>query len=144
LEGSQLDLQRHTIAIGKPKSGNVAETAFIPPPLEALIGTLWPRALPKDRLFGLVTNVEDLSRVFGSIAKAAMVPGNSKDGWATLQDLRRAFGSRWSARVPAQVLQRIMRHSNIQVTLSFYAETDDAALQAIRNVAPSVARECGE
>ena len=50
----------------------------------------------------------------------------------TLHDLRRSFGSRYAAVVPAQVLQRLMRHANIRTTLEFYTDLDDALDEAIR------------
>ncbi len=49
----------------------------------------------------------------------------------TMRTLRRGFGCRYAARVPAQVLQRIMRHSNIQTTMAFYVNVDEAAEEAI-------------
>jgi hypothetical protein len=33
--------------------------------------------------------------------------------------------------VPAQVLQRLMRHANIATTMGFYANVDDAAMAAV-------------
>jgi integrase len=51
----------------------------------------------------------------------------------TYKSLRRGFGCYWAARVPAQVLQKIMRHSNIRVTMDYYANVDDAATQAMLN-----------
>lgn len=35
-------------------------------------------------------------------------------------DIRRAFGTRWAKIVPASHLQQLMRHSNIETTMSFY------------------------
>jgi hypothetical protein len=49
----------------------------------------------------------------------------------TMTSLRRGFGCRYAARVPAQVLQRLMRHSNISVTMDYYANVDDAAMEAV-------------
>jgi integrase len=59
----------------------------------------------------------------------------------SMKALRRGFGCRYAAKVPAQVLQRLMRHSNIAVTMDYYANVDDAAMQAVlrnssRNNAP--------
>jgi integrase len=49
----------------------------------------------------------------------------------TMKSLRRGFGCYWASRVPAQVLQKLMRHSNIRITMDYYANVDDAAMQAV-------------
>jgi integrase len=51
----------------------------------------------------------------------------------TMRSLRRGFGCHHAARVPAQVLQRLMRHANISTTVDYYANVDDAVEQAIRS-----------
>lgn len=55
----------------------------------------------------------------------------------TMKSLRRGFGCYWASRVPAQVLQRLMRHSNIRITMDYYANVDDAVVQAIMGREPS-------
>ncbi len=42
----------------------------------------------------------------------------------TLHDIRRSFGTRYAAKVPAQVLQRLMRHAHISTTLEYYVDQD--------------------
>jgi integrase len=49
----------------------------------------------------------------------------------TMKSLRAGFGCRYAGKVPAQVLQRLMRHSNIRVTMDYYANVDDAAMEAV-------------
>jgi integrase len=49
----------------------------------------------------------------------------------SMHSLRKGFGCRHAAKVPAQVLQRLMRHSDIKVTMNFYANVDDAVREAI-------------
>jgi integrase len=49
----------------------------------------------------------------------------------TMHTLRKGFGCRYAARVPAQVLQRLMRHANIATTMDYYANVDEAAMQAV-------------
>jgi integrase len=49
----------------------------------------------------------------------------------TMRVLRRGFGCRYAARVPAQVLQRLMRHSNIAITMDYYANVDEAVEEAV-------------
>ena len=41
---------------------------------------------------------------------------------ATAHDLRRSFGNRWALKVMPQVLQQMMRHSDIQTTMRFYVD----------------------
>jgi integrase len=50
----------------------------------------------------------------------------------TMQALRRGFGCRYAGKVPAQVLQRLMRHASISTTMTYYANVDDAAMEAVR------------
>jgi integrase len=49
----------------------------------------------------------------------------------SMHALRRGFGCRHAARVPAQVLQKLMRHANIKTTMTYYANVDAAVEQAI-------------
>ena len=48
-----------------------------------------------------------------------------------LHDLRRSFATHYAPKVPAQVLQRLMRHANITVTLKYYANLDPSLEAAI-------------
>jgi integrase len=49
----------------------------------------------------------------------------------TMHSLRKGFGCRYAGRVPAQVLQRLMRHSDIKITLGYYANVDEAVMEAV-------------
>src|SRR5205085_1882117 len=49
----------------------------------------------------------------------------------TMRTLRRGFGCRYAGKVPAQVLQRLMRHASIRVTMDYYANVDEAAMEAV-------------
>jgi integrase len=49
----------------------------------------------------------------------------------TMRTLRRGFGCRYAGHVPAQVLQRLMRHSNIAITMDYYANVDAAVEEAV-------------
>jgi integrase len=49
----------------------------------------------------------------------------------TMRSLRRGFGCRYAGKVPAQVLQRLMRHANIATTMDYYANVDAAAMEAV-------------
>jgi integrase len=69
----------------------------------------------------------------------------------SMRALRRGFGCYYAARVPAQVLQRLMRHSDIGITMDYYANVDDAVTEAVRsrrgpqpNTAPNTTPAPGE
>jgi integrase len=49
----------------------------------------------------------------------------------TFKSLRRGFGCRYAGKVSAQVLQKLMRHASIKVTMDYYANVDDAAMEAV-------------
>jgi integrase len=49
----------------------------------------------------------------------------------TMHTLRKGFGCRYAGKVPAQVLQRLMRHSDIKTTMAYYANVDEAVMQAV-------------
>jgi integrase len=49
----------------------------------------------------------------------------------SMKVLRRGFGCRYAGKVPAQVLQKLMRHSNIAITMTYYANIDDAVMEAV-------------
>ena len=50
---------------------------------------------------------------------------NAVDGkTASAHDLRRTFGSRWARRVMPAILQKLMRHANVQTTMQFYVDLD--------------------
>jgi len=76
------------------------------------------------------------------LAKRAGVP-------LTMHALRKGFGCHYAAKVPAQVLQQLMRHASIRTTMEFYANVDQAAMDAVlggsrnssRNKSPEEAQE---
>jgi integrase len=49
----------------------------------------------------------------------------------TYHTLRKGFGSRYAAKVPAQVLQKLMRHGHISLTMDYYANVDAAVENAV-------------
>jgi integrase len=49
----------------------------------------------------------------------------------TYKTLRQGFGCRYAAKVPAQVLQRLMRHASIKTTCEYYVNVNDAVFEAI-------------
>jgi integrase len=75
-------------------------------------------------LFTLSDSPREVSRKFTKPAKKAGLR-------ITLHDLRRSFGSRYTAVVPAPVLKRFLRHADIKTTLAFYTDVDDVLDDAI-------------
>lgn len=59
-----------------------------------------------------------------------------------MKSLRRGFGCYWAARLPAQVLQKILRHHHISLTMTYYANVDEAATQAMLGREPDVNGLC--
>ena len=55
----------------------------------------------------------------------------------TMHTLRKGFGCRYAGRVPAQVLQKLMRHRNIKTTMDYYANVDDAVMEAVLGRQPN-------
>jgi integrase len=49
----------------------------------------------------------------------------------SMHSTRRGFLCRYAEKVPAQVLQRLARHSNIKTTMEYYANVDDAVEAAV-------------
>jgi len=66
------------------------------------------------------------ARIIGQIGKRAGVLVDRREKkFASAHDLRRSFGTRWAKRnIPVASLRKLMRHSNIQTTMEFYAIID--------------------
>jgi integrase len=62
---------------------------------------------------------------------AGVVVNKAEAKYASAHDYRRAFGTRWAKRVMPAVLQRLMRHANIQTTMKFYADVDSDAVAEV-------------
>jgi integrase len=82
------------------------------------------RRQERGKLFTLSASPREVSRKFTRLVKKAGLK-------ITLHDLRRSFGSRYAAVVPAPVLQRLMRHADIKTTLTYYTNVDDVLEEAI-------------
>jgi integrase len=77
-----------------------------------------------DRRTGRAVSVHAVSHRVIRLAKLAGVK-------LTMHTLRKGFGCRYAGKVPAQVLQKLMRHSNIRTTMDYYANVDDAVMEAV-------------
>ncbi|HQX52567.1 MAG TPA: hypothetical protein PLR25_21785, partial [Planctomycetaceae bacterium] len=67
-----------------------------------------------------------------AIGEAAQIKVDEKDGeavWASVHDLRRAFGFRMSRKVNSMVLKELMRHASVATTEKFYVgiQADETA-----------------
>lgn len=79
----------------------------------------------RGRVFSLTENQAEVSKAFCRRARWAGVK-------CSLHDLRRSFGTRYARVVPAQILQRLMRHASIKTTLEYYVNLDDSLDAAIK------------
>src|SRR5262249_49859666 len=61
----------------------------------------------------------------------------------TMKSLRRGFGCRYAGKVSAQVLQKLMRHASIKTTMDYYANVDDAAMEAVLGSKRNTLRNTG-
>ena len=95
-------------------------------------------SVPVDRRTGFVFNMlhkrlqvtrlmDTVSKQISDLGELAKVKVDQKGGtsfYATAHDLRRAFGKRWSHRVPSMVLKELMRHENVSTTEKYYVDID--------------------
>ena len=71
-----------------------------------------------------------VGRVISDIGEQAKVVVNkTANKFASAQDLRRSFGTRWAKRVKPATLQLLMRHRSIETTMKYYVglTADDVA-----------------
>jgi integrase len=81
----------------------------------------YPEGKRQGKVFNLRFDPNRLSAVISAIGNAAGVVVNKADGkFASAHDFRRSFGNRWAKKVMPAVLQRLMRHADIQTTMSYY------------------------
>lgn len=66
-----------------------------------------------------------VSRLISAMGKEAGVVVNRKPvKYASAHDFRRSFGDRWSTRTMPAILQKLMRHADIQTTMKYYVGAD--------------------
>jgi integrase len=112
------------------KSGQDELTPMTPDFAEFLLRT--PEGQRRGRVFRLnqdggsiPLDVHHVGQVVTAIGRRSGVVVNAVDGKnASCHDLRRTFGTRWARRVMPAVLQRLMRHANVQTTMQFYVDLD--------------------
>lgn len=65
--------------------------------------------------------IHGVSRTICKIGQASRVLVNQEmEKYASAHDLRRAFGTRWAARVQPAILRELMRHQSIETTMRYY------------------------
>ena len=69
---------------------------------------------------GLNKAIADPTRAFQRICRAAGVSG------VTIHDLRRTLGSRLAAKVPLQVVAKVLGHRTVDTTMRSYAVIADS------------------
>ncbi|MCC6124719.1 MAG: site-specific integrase [Pirellulales bacterium] len=101
------------------------ETAPLTPEFAEWLQATFPEAEWEGKVFGINLTMERVSEAICKIGKLAGAVTNKAEGkFASAHDFRRAFGTRWAKRITTPVLQRLMRHANIQTTMSFYVNLD--------------------
>jgi integrase len=82
-------------------------------------------------------------RVFRFVSRAGRPITKGAVSWRVIQlarkarvklsmhALRKGFGCRYAGKVSAQVLQKLMRHGDIKTTMAYYANVDDAVMEAV-------------
>lgn len=124
------DRPRLVIAALADKSGKPRELPLAPEVADLLA------TVPEKRRVGRLVSVDllysrdlrrldTISKTISRIGKEAGIvvssdPDDDTAKYASAHDLRRSFGTRWAARVPAQQLQQLMRHRDISTTMTFY------------------------
>lgn len=98
------------------KGGKLTQTPTTPGFARLLEET--PLEQRRGRVFKVpVSRREAAGKVLTELFRAAGVKGSA-------HDFRRSFATRWARRLPAQALQRLMRHSSLATTMTFYATGD--------------------
>jgi integrase len=83
--------------------------------------TTFPEGVRQGKVFGIDLGISRFSIVISEIGKKAGIITNKAEGkYASAHDFRRAFGTRWAKKVMPPVLQRLMRHADLQTTMSYY------------------------
>jgi integrase len=127
-EAPYLDLARRRVVLpAKFAKGKRDKWVPLDPVLQAAL-----TALPRlgRRVFHFTTKKGRpvaLKTMPGRVIRLARLAGVR----LTMHTLRKGFGCRYAGKVPAQVLQKLMRHANIKTTMDYYANVDDAVEEAV-------------
>ncbi len=152
-EGSfQIDLHgRHPAWCiqGDGQKSKKAEVCPMTPDFATWLLDATPEALRTGKVFplpdhrkgreGRYTGTREAMAVVSDIGEAAGVVVDVETGrTASAHDLRRSFGTRWARKVMPAILQKLMRHADIQTTMKFYVnlDADEMAAELWRDHAP--------
>jgi len=114
--GMETGRPRIRIEAEAQKGNKLTETPTTPEFARLLAET--PEELRRGRVFRLpVSRREAAGKILTGLFRAAGVRGSA-------HDFRRSFATRWARVLPAQALQRLMRHSALATTMTFYATGD--------------------
>lgn len=113
---------------GKQKSGKHERAPLMPDFVEWLAGSV-PENMRQGFVFQLIapsgeriTSVAEWSRTMSNVGKASGIITDPVAGThVTAHDLRRSFAARWIVHFQPHVMQKVMRHANIQTTQRYYA-----------------------
>jgi integrase len=114
-----------------------------------LDGKLWealdalPRAGRKVFRFDAVDGRGDRELCDISVSRRIVNLAREAGVKLTMKSLRRGFGCRYAGKVSAQVLQRLMRHASIRTTMDYYANVDDAVMDAVLGPKRNTSRNSG-
>lgn len=115
------------------KSGQQQLLPMTPDFAEWLLQT--PEASRSGPVFALPVAPDAVGRVVSRIGeRAVVVVDKASEKFATAHDFRRSFGTRWSQRVMPATLQKLMRHADINTTMTYYVrqQADDIASELWR------------
>jgi integrase len=90
-------------------------------------------ALPRQgrRVFRIVEGRTGRPLALSSVGSRVIRLARAAGVKLSMHALRRGFGCRYAGKVPAQVLQQLMRHANIRTTMDYYVNTEQAAMEAV-------------
>lgn len=141
-----LDLERNRIWFPAAACKG-AEDSWVPldPQLRAALDSL-PRSAPT--VFDLADRRGQRASAH-SLGHRVVLLARKAGVRLTMRSLRKGFVSRYAERFPAQVVQRLARHSSITTTMAYYANIDRAVEQAVSgntagNTATETMEKCGK
>lgn len=95
------------------------DTTPLPPDFAAWLSRTPPEAR-SGRVAPLKGSLERVSERISNLGEQAGIVVNEHGKTGSAHDFRRAFGTRWAAKVRPVTLQRLMRHKSIETTLKYY------------------------
>ena len=110
------------------KSGKDEILPLSPEFVELLKGV--PKRQRRGRVFklpkglGATPHPRTAGKVVAKVGQLANVIVNREGKTATAHDFRRSFGSRWATKVMPAVLKQMMRHADIETTMSYYVSIE--------------------